>query len=330
MPLERVGELAALGTSVAFTITALAFESAGRRVGSLPVNILRLVFALAALTAFESLRGTLYPVAAPALWDVGSPGLPSRPATHPRASSAHSLTPGSCRLPAPSSLRRGLTPRDLAGMAPDAWRPACPSGAMWAQGQPRAAPRAPAALPQAPQQEGPTRPLPRGSDPDDVGPISPHLQLVGAMGTAELGAADRAPQRLLVGAVPFDASLSSRSVNGGRRGRHAHGVDAGPGPSRGHPAQAGACDAPRRGRCGARRGGHGGPAHLTGQWLSSDESGSTRSRAPTLGLGRQGLASSSILGFASRSKSSQRIRINSVWRPALNAMSTSSARRASA
>ena len=70
MPHARVGELAALGTSVAFTITALAFESAGRRVGSLSVNILRLVFALAALTAFQSICGdAAFPADAPsAAW----------------------------------------------------------------------------------------------------------------------------------------------------------------------------------------------------------------------------------------------------------------------
>lgn len=66
MGLARVGELAALGTAVCFTITALAFESAGRRVGSLSVNILRLALALVALTAFESFhRGVPYPVDAP-------------------------------------------------------------------------------------------------------------------------------------------------------------------------------------------------------------------------------------------------------------------------
>src|SRR5262245_40227479 len=70
MPHARVGELAALGTSVAFTITALAFESAGRRVGSLSVNILRLVFALAALSAIQSITSdAAYPTGAPsAAW----------------------------------------------------------------------------------------------------------------------------------------------------------------------------------------------------------------------------------------------------------------------
>jgi len=40
-----LGELAALGTAVCWTVTALAFEAAGRRVGSLPVNLLRLALA---------------------------------------------------------------------------------------------------------------------------------------------------------------------------------------------------------------------------------------------------------------------------------------------
>ena len=131
MPLERVGELAALGTSVAFTITALAFESAGRRVGSLPVNILRLVFALAALTAIESLRGTPYPVAAPrAAWMwlslSGLVGfafgdlclfrafvvLGSRLATLVMA-----LVPPLTALFSYAALGEVLTPRDLLGMA---------------------------------------------------------------------------------------------------------------------------------------------------------------------------------------------------------------------
>ena len=38
------GELYALMVAAFWTVTALSFESAGRRVGSLPVNIIRLVF----------------------------------------------------------------------------------------------------------------------------------------------------------------------------------------------------------------------------------------------------------------------------------------------
>lgn len=53
---ERIGELAALGTAVCWTFTALAFESAGRRVGSLPVNLIRLVVAFVFLSLFGWVR----------------------------------------------------------------------------------------------------------------------------------------------------------------------------------------------------------------------------------------------------------------------------------
>ena len=42
---SRVGELAALGTALCWTITALSFESAGKRIGSLTVNLIRLLMA---------------------------------------------------------------------------------------------------------------------------------------------------------------------------------------------------------------------------------------------------------------------------------------------
>ena len=51
MPIPHAGELAALGTAVCWTITALCFEAAGRRVGSLTVNLLRLVLAIGLLAA---------------------------------------------------------------------------------------------------------------------------------------------------------------------------------------------------------------------------------------------------------------------------------------
>ena len=70
MAFGHAGELAALGAALCFTVTALAFESAGRRVGSIPVNLIRLVFALAILTLVQTLRGhPPYPLhAAPAAW----------------------------------------------------------------------------------------------------------------------------------------------------------------------------------------------------------------------------------------------------------------------
>jgi drug/metabolite transporter (DMT)-like permease len=59
----NLGELAALATAICWTMTALSFESAGRRVGSLAVNIIRLALALVFLTAFGAIaRGHALPV----------------------------------------------------------------------------------------------------------------------------------------------------------------------------------------------------------------------------------------------------------------------------
>ena len=49
---SRAGELAALGTAICWTITAMAFESAGKRIGSLAVNLIRLVLGLVFLTLY--------------------------------------------------------------------------------------------------------------------------------------------------------------------------------------------------------------------------------------------------------------------------------------
>lgn len=49
---SHLGELAALTTAVCWTFTAVAFESAGKKVGSLSVNIIRLVIAFALLSIF--------------------------------------------------------------------------------------------------------------------------------------------------------------------------------------------------------------------------------------------------------------------------------------
>lgn len=72
------GELAAFGTAACWTVTVMAFEAAGRRVGSLPVNILRLLIGLLFLTAWTTLSGgALLPVDAPLrnwLW-MGLSGL---------------------------------------------------------------------------------------------------------------------------------------------------------------------------------------------------------------------------------------------------------------
>jgi drug/metabolite transporter (DMT)-like permease len=60
---SSTGELAALGTAFFWTITALAFESAGKRVGSLSLNLIRLCIGFAFLTVFVSLyRGAALPL----------------------------------------------------------------------------------------------------------------------------------------------------------------------------------------------------------------------------------------------------------------------------
>lgn len=68
----RAGEFAALATACCWTVTALAFERAGRRIGSLVVNLLRLLVALGFLTLFGAVvRGAPLPVEAPSrawLW----------------------------------------------------------------------------------------------------------------------------------------------------------------------------------------------------------------------------------------------------------------------
>lgn len=52
----RIGELAALFTAMCWTITALTFEAASRKVGSIPVNIIRLVMALFLIGIFSWIR----------------------------------------------------------------------------------------------------------------------------------------------------------------------------------------------------------------------------------------------------------------------------------
>lgn len=60
---SHLGELAALTTAVCWTFTAIAFESAGKKVGSLSVNIIRLVIAFALLSIFTFFtRGIGFPI----------------------------------------------------------------------------------------------------------------------------------------------------------------------------------------------------------------------------------------------------------------------------
>ncbi|HHI67879.1 MAG TPA: EamA family transporter, partial [Planctomycetes bacterium] len=60
--IPHAGEAAALATAFCWTFTSLAFESAGRRVGSLAVNFLRLVPAFFLLLFFcWAWRGKPFP-----------------------------------------------------------------------------------------------------------------------------------------------------------------------------------------------------------------------------------------------------------------------------
>jgi len=59
---QHIGELAALMTAVFWTVTSLSFEFASNRVGSLPVNIIRLVAGFVFLSIFTFIRrGMLLP-----------------------------------------------------------------------------------------------------------------------------------------------------------------------------------------------------------------------------------------------------------------------------
>ncbi|GAB1484840.1 DMT family transporter [Treponema sp.] len=66
----HIGELAAIGTSIFWTVTAISFEYAARRIGSLALNILRLAVALILFSLLGLiLRGQIIPIGAPAsLW----------------------------------------------------------------------------------------------------------------------------------------------------------------------------------------------------------------------------------------------------------------------
>lgn len=64
------GEIAAFATAICWTVTAVAFETAGRRVGSLSVNLIRLVIAFFLLSIFTFFtRGMFLPFDATAtMW----------------------------------------------------------------------------------------------------------------------------------------------------------------------------------------------------------------------------------------------------------------------
>jgi len=67
---DHYGELAALATAVFWTVTALSFEFASKRVGSLAVNMIRLTFAFIFLGVFTLItRGMFLPLdASPHAW----------------------------------------------------------------------------------------------------------------------------------------------------------------------------------------------------------------------------------------------------------------------
>ncbi len=78
MSLPGLGELAAVGTALCWTISALCFTAASRRVGSLTVNIVRLAMALVLLALYGRLmRGHWLPTDAPASawWWLGLSGF---------------------------------------------------------------------------------------------------------------------------------------------------------------------------------------------------------------------------------------------------------------
>lgn len=61
--MKHAGEIAALVTAIFWTITALSFEAASKRVGSMVVNLLRLIVGFAFLSMFAWIyRGYLFPI----------------------------------------------------------------------------------------------------------------------------------------------------------------------------------------------------------------------------------------------------------------------------
>ena len=55
---HSIGELISLAAVLGWTISALVFESAGKRIGSVPVNIIRLMMAALIISLINILRGT--------------------------------------------------------------------------------------------------------------------------------------------------------------------------------------------------------------------------------------------------------------------------------
>jgi len=65
--MDHIGEIAAFATSFCWTITSIAFEKAGKKVGSYTVNIIRLFIAIIIISIYTSIfRGLPFPIDAPA------------------------------------------------------------------------------------------------------------------------------------------------------------------------------------------------------------------------------------------------------------------------
>lgn len=62
MFLSHLGEVAALACALCWTVTAIAFESAGKKVGSIAVNLIRLILAFALISLYNLItRGMPFP-----------------------------------------------------------------------------------------------------------------------------------------------------------------------------------------------------------------------------------------------------------------------------
>lgn len=71
--MTHFGELAAFATACCWVVTGISFEQAGKRVGSLAVNLIRLVMALLIMTVFTTVtRGMPLPLDATPMPGAGS------------------------------------------------------------------------------------------------------------------------------------------------------------------------------------------------------------------------------------------------------------------
>jgi len=60
---SHLGEIAALATALCWTITAVSFEAAGKKVGSISVNLIRLIIAFVLISIYNLFfRGMIFPI----------------------------------------------------------------------------------------------------------------------------------------------------------------------------------------------------------------------------------------------------------------------------